>query len=67
MTEIAIKIVEIRAANNLTQRQLADMLSVTVSTVSRWETGLIKPSKVMMFKIQRMFGAEFEEIKRDKA
>ena len=32
-------IAERRKANNLTQRQLADLLSISDKTVSKWECG----------------------------
>jgi transcriptional regulator with XRE-family HTH domain len=44
-------IANLRKQTGLTQRQLADALDVTITTVSNWETGatrpLLNPSKML--------------------
>ena len=43
--EFKEKLVYVRALLNLTQTELANELKVSFTTVNRWETGKIKPSK----------------------
>ena len=38
------KIKEVRTARKLTQEELADLVGVTKTTISGWETGLYTPS-----------------------
>ncbi len=40
-----------RTKMNLTQKQLADRLQVTASTVTQWENGVRKPNVIMLKKI----------------
>lgn len=39
------KLVYVRATLNLTQTELAKELNLLFTTINRWETGKIKPSK----------------------
>ncbi len=55
---------EQRKRFGLTQEQLAQMLDVTKSTVSRWEKGIRSPSLEMFDRIMRMTGAEIQIISR---
>ncbi len=34
---------ELRKENGLTQKELAELLHVSPSTISKWETGVVKP------------------------
>lgn len=43
--EFKEKLVYVRATLNLTQTELAKELNVSFTTVNRWETGKIRPSK----------------------
>lgn len=49
------KIRELRIANNISQVQLANMLSVTKQSVSNWENDNIQPSIEMLIKIADVF------------
>jgi len=53
---IGDKIKSLRNQNKLTQRELADMLSVSVSTISHWENGRRLPS---ITELQRL-GVQFD-------
>ena len=46
---------EIRDELNLTQYELAIKLDTTPMTVSRWERGVSKPSKVFVREMARMW------------
>lgn len=48
-------ILELRAAMNISQEDLAKLLGVAVVTVSRWENGHSKPNKVIQVKLKRLF------------
>lgn len=49
------KIKELRVSHNLSQVDLAKMLSVTKQTVSNWENNNIQPSVDMLVKIADCF------------
>jgi len=53
--EDLIKKLEIyRLENRITQKQLADRLSVTFSTVNRWFNGKTKPNKIQQYHIKKL-------------
>ena len=53
--EDLIKKLEIyRLENRITQKQLADGLSVTFSTVNRWFNGNTKPNKIQRYHIKKL-------------
>ena len=53
--EDLIKKLEIyRLENRITQKQLADGLSVTFSTVNRWFNGKTKPNKIQQYHIKKL-------------
>jgi transcriptional regulator with XRE-family HTH domain len=55
--EDLIKKLEIyRLENRITQKQLANGLSVTFSTVNRWFNGKTKPNKIQRYHIKKMLG-----------
>ena len=44
--EVAQQIMVLRRALGVTQERLASLIGVTFSTVSRWENGHVRPSKL---------------------
>ncbi|GAI27668.1 unnamed protein product [marine sediment metagenome] len=55
--EDLIKKLEIyRLENRISQKQLANRLSVTFSTVNRWFNGKTKPNKIQRYHIKKMLG-----------
>ena len=53
--EDLIKKLEIyRLENRISQKQLADGLSVTFSTVNRWFNGKTKPNKIQQYHIKKL-------------
>lgn len=53
--EIGIRIRELRLANNMTQKDLADILFVTPQAVSRWESNTAEPSLDIIDKLASHF------------
>lgn len=49
------KIRRLREGRNMTQKDLADMLDVTVQSVSKWELGITTPRLPMLRKIASIF------------
>ena len=43
--EFKEKVLNIRAKLNLTQKELGEILHVSLGTVNRWETGKVQPTK----------------------
>lgn len=43
--EFKDKVVLARARLNLSQTRLAELLNVSLATISRWETGKVQPTK----------------------
>lgn len=52
---IAKRIKDLRAASKLSQTDLAGLLKVTPNTISRWESGVYKPSMVDLDRLARVF------------
>ena len=46
----------------MTQKQLAELLSVTDKTVSKWETGYTVPDVEMLDKLAKVFGCTMDEL-----
>jgi len=55
-------ILELRKANNMTQKELADKLLVTSQAVSKWENGRGIPDIEMLKKLSEVFNINIEEI-----
>lgn len=53
---------QLRECNSLTQRELAEDLSVTAKTVSKWENGFFEPDMLMLEKIADYFNVTPNEL-----
>lgn len=51
-----------RAIKNITQKELADIVSVSRQTINAIETGKYVPSTVLALKISRYFGKTVNDI-----
>lgn len=55
-------IAELRRAEKLTQRQVADKLHVTDRAVNKWERGASEPSTSNLLMLAKLFHTTAEEI-----
>ena len=55
-----LKIKDLREKNNLYQRNLADYLGCTQQTYSRYETGELEPSLVVMEKLAYFYNTSVD-------
>lgn len=55
MRDYAKLIPELRAAMNVSQDEFAKLLGVAAVTVSRWENGHVKPTKIIKVKLEKLF------------
>jgi len=62
MNQIGKKIRTLRKNKNLTQEQLAEVLSVTSQSVSKWENNLAVPDISLLPIIARFFGITMDEL-----
>lgn len=62
MNNIAIKILNIRNRNRLTQEEFAHLLGVSRPTVSSWEAGKSVPTTEQLQKISKEFNISVDEI-----
>ncbi len=62
MNYIGEKIKELRRKNNMTQEKLAELLSVSYQTVSKWECGISSPDVYMIAPLARLFNVTTDEI-----
>ena len=60
------KILTLRKSRNMTQQQLADMLSVTDKAISKWETGGGLPELKQIPAIASVFGVTVDDIISDR-
>jgi len=56
------RVKELRIASNMTQQQLADLVSVSSRTVISLEKGQYNPSIMLAYKIARVFNTTIEEL-----
>lgn len=59
------KLVELRKAKGLTQRELAGMLNVTRQAISRWEVGTAAPSLDNLAFLSRLYGVPLDDFIQD--
>ena len=57
----------LRLEKNLTQEQLANILGVSVQSVSRWECGNTLPDVMLLPKIARLYGVTVDDLYRADA
>lgn len=57
----------LRTAKNLTQEQVAELLGVSVQSVSRWECGTNMPDIFLLPEISRIFGVTVDDLYREKS
>ncbi len=55
MNDYTKLIPELRAAMNVSQEDFAKLLGVSSVTVSRWENGHAKPTKIIKIKLDKLF------------
>lgn len=55
MNDYTKLIPELRAAMNVSQDDFAKLLGVSTVTVSRWENGHVKPTKLIKVKLEKLF------------
>ncbi len=55
MSDYTKLIPELRAAMNVSQEDFAKLLGVSSVTVSRWENGHVKPTKIVRIKLDKLF------------
>lgn len=59
---IVNRVRELRTAAGMTQKQLADMVGVTVPTVSKWELNQRTLETERVIQISRIFGVPMDQI-----
>ncbi|MHB1485152.1 MAG: helix-turn-helix domain-containing protein [Saccharofermentanales bacterium] len=62
MNYIGEKIKELRRKNDMTQEMLADYLSVSYQSVSKWETGITSPDLSLIVPLSRLFKVSTDEL-----
>ena len=55
MSDYTKLIPELRSAMNITQEDLSKLLGVTAVSISRWENGKTKPTKIIKVKLDKLF------------
>lgn len=60
-----LRIHELRIANRMTQRQLAEKLNVRISTVSQWESGDRTPSARLFPALAAALGCSIDALFRE--
>lgn len=53
---------DFRKATGLTQAEVAEALSVSHDTISRWESGLTQPTAPQIIEICKAYKCKFEDI-----
>ena len=53
---------KIRICNNMSQKELADILNVSYKTISHWENGYSEPDFELLIKIKNYFQVEYSDL-----
>ncbi len=67
MTNIGVKISELRKNKNMTQMELADQLNISFQAVSNWERGNSMPDISKLPELAQLFGVTIDEILGEKS
>ncbi len=59
---IGQRIKELRIENNLSQKQLAEILNISHKTISHWESGYTEPSLQAIVQIKKHFNISYEDL-----
>lgn len=57
---VNFKLAELRKRKGITQKELGDILSVSMKTISKWETGVVYPDISMLPMIAEYFGVSVD-------
>ena len=60
--QIGTNIRKLRIQRSMTQREVANSLSVTVQAVSKWEQGRSYPDLLLLLPIANMFSVTLDEL-----
>jgi ribosome-binding protein aMBF1 (putative translation factor) len=66
LVDIAVKIIQYRIKNNLSQKELAQKLGISQAMVSKLESGDYNPTVKMLYEIAKKLGFELEIEFREK-
>ena len=58
MKDLPERMLDFRAKNNMSQRELAEKVKVTIQTINSVERGLQEPSRLTRKKIELVIGKE---------
>ncbi|WP_459446211.1 helix-turn-helix transcriptional regulator [Ligilactobacillus salivarius] len=61
MPKITLKV--LRVSSNMTQAEVAEKLSISPSTWSKWENGKSYPDVIEIKKIEKLFNIGYSDIK----
>lgn len=60
MSSISSRLIELRESMKLSQIEMSKKLDVNRSTITRYESGEIRPNLDMLLKIKSMFGVSLD-------
>ncbi len=59
---VNFKLAELRKRKGMTQKELGDVFSVSMQTISKWETGAVYPDMTMLPVISAYFGVSVDKL-----
>ena len=62
MAAIKLRIYDLRKAGQMSQKELADAVGVSVQTVSKWENGTSDPSTANLMALAKLYGLSVDEL-----
>lgn len=62
MKNFGANLKNIRISSDMTQKQVAENLNVSLKTISHWELGITEPNLECLTKIKDMFNVSYEEL-----
>lgn len=66
MKKYSYALVELRSKLNISQKELAKTLGVSISSVNRWENGHFNPTKLVRFRVYKLLKENGVEVENGK-
>lgn len=62
MSDINLKVLELRKMKGISQLELANILGISFQSISKWENGISMPDIILLPKIAQIFNVSVDQL-----